>query len=74
MADRPPAQDWFKELVRDQLDDLKEDAKELHKDFEDLRIEVVKLQEAKTGRARLEGLLGGLIPALAYLIYKLMVN
>lgn len=74
MTDRPPAQDWFKELVRDQMDDLKQDAKELHKDFENLRIEVVKLQEQRTGRARLQGLIGGAIPAAIYLIYKLLIE
>ena len=69
---KAPGEDWpsYQRLVLKQLDDLNAGYKELHSSFEDLRVEVVRLKEAGTTKATLVGLLGGLVPAVTYILFQ----
>lgn len=62
------------DLVLAQLEELKENYKDLHKELEGLRIDMAlqKQRERDRGKHKLYAFLGGLLPALGVAIYHLL--
>lgn len=59
-------------LVIARLEALDSGYKTLHRELEDLRIELVKIQIAQKHRAAWLGFVGGAIPAIAALVYSII--
>lgn len=68
-----PSNEWnrYELMVVNRLDALDKNYKELHVGLENLRVEIATLKVHGTMRYALVGLVGGLVPSLAALIYFL---